>query len=316
MTGSRESSPLSLRSQSPTTPSFIAGKRPLDTSKEAKALDAPIEAKDNSEGPGPNINSSNTDAATNMDPKDLQAGPEAPENPPQNETAKESLSKKRKADQQASKATKPAKPTKRKQDVAAKDESTASKRAKMSPANVDEVEPRRSGRARKPASKAATPVDLTKSPEVEKAGKAGKAEKPKATKNKFDSILTSTNSLFAMNDYGDTKVPLVQLLAQSAAWNALERSQKLKLLSMLPGDAKVTEWPEDMEPPNYLQPELESVGAFREACADFQKNLHRGHYTAAFLRKASDAMKTRVSGTIDDWKENEMEHFWGQKGIP
>ena len=123
-----------------------------------------------------------------------------------------------------------------------------------------------------------------------------------------DYLLKNPKSVIANTN----KLKLRELLALPGAWTALDRSEQLQLVRMLPGHTEL-EWPDDMEVPSYPSVEVRTNSTLREACNRFQNNLADGRYTDAWLQKAQHAMKERIKGKFDSWKEREMEAFWGQK---
>ena len=187
---------------------------------------------------------------------------------------------------------------------------------------VQQSSPRRSGRERKrPATALMSEDELTqdapapkktvKAPRNgESSGAGAKTARRAPLRGNFspDYILKNPRSILT----NKKKIRLNCLLGKAAAWDALDRAEQVQLIRLLPGYHDL-EWPEDQPVPNMPGAEMKNNSTLKGACSRFQDDLADGRYTDTWLQKAQNAMKQRIKGTFDDWKEREKEAFWGQK---
>lgn len=111
---------------------------------------------------------------------------------------------------------------------------------------------------------------------------------------------------------------LQHMLLEGPAWSGLSVEQQTTLVSMLPqdpinqailerikaGDA------EDTRPQAFSM----SNNCFRTDVAKFKEDLKNGHLAKTWQAAAEQAVIERAAGDYDEWKAEEAELWWGQKG--
>ncbi|KAF2031626.1 hypothetical protein EK21DRAFT_110753 [Setomelanomma holmii] len=129
----------------------------------------------------------------------------------------------------------------------------------------------------------------------------------------FDPIFITTNSTSRLG-----KADVYHMLLEPAAWTSLSIEQQISLISMLPECASNTALldkikageNENTRPPAFTI----NNDCFRTDVAKFKEDLKNGHLAKTWQSAAAQAVIERAAGEYDDWKVEEAELWWGQKG--
>jgi hypothetical protein len=108
------------------------------------------------------------------------------------------------------------------------------------------------------------------------------------------------------------------MLLAPSAWTCLTPAEQHELVAMLPASAANTQLlaridageTEDTRPSTFSL----SNDCFRTDVAKFQADLANGHLGKTWQAAARQAVVERASGEYDEWKAEEAEAWWGQKG--
>ncbi|KAK0658966.1 hypothetical protein DIS24_g4329 [Lasiodiplodia hormozganensis] len=111
------------------------------------------------------------------------------------------------------------------------------------------------------------------------------------------------------------KVDVTTILKDPRAWTSLSPAQQSKIISLLPNAPALAPDPADPTAslPNIPQQMLACNDAFRADISLFQEDLSEGRLDPDWQHDCLVAMEKRARGEFDEWKEREMEAFWGQK---
>ncbi|TKA79435.1 hypothetical protein B0A49_01030 [Cryomyces minteri] len=114
------------------------------------------------------------------------------------------------------------------------------------------------------------------------------------------SRIWSTDYLLSAPTSKLTKVDLQTILTDSRAWSSLTSEQQQHLAAQVSDSA--TEVTDGNPLPSNFGPHLRQ----------FQEDLAEGEFKSDWQYEAQEAAKDRANGKYDEWKEKEMEVFWGQ----
>lgn len=108
------------------------------------------------------------------------------------------------------------------------------------------------------------------------------------------------------------------MLLEGPAWSSLTAEQQTTIVSMLPPDPPnqalldriAAGETEDTRPSAFTM----SNDCFRTDVAKFKADLRNGHLAKTWQTAAEQAVVERAAGEFDEWKAEEAERWWGQKG--
>ncbi|KAL1641411.1 hypothetical protein SLS58_006113 [Diplodia intermedia] len=111
------------------------------------------------------------------------------------------------------------------------------------------------------------------------------------------------------------KADVSAILKDPRAWNSLSPTQQSIIISLLPNVPALAPDPADPTAslPNIPQQMLSCNDAFRADISMFQFDLSEGRLEPDWQHDGLVAMERRARGEFDEWKEKEVEAFWGQK---
>ncbi|KAL1602476.1 hypothetical protein SLS60_005892 [Paraconiothyrium brasiliense] len=161
---------------------------------------------------------------------------------------------------------------------------------------------RSSGRARKAPERL---TDLASPPKPTAAPR-------KAGSRVYEPVYITTNPNSRL-----TRSDVFHMLLEANAWTCLTTDQKLKILALLPPNAINLKLAKDLRAGTAAEnarPKEVSLNfdLFRTDVAKFKEDLGNGHLSKTWQASAELAIKARVAGAFDDWKESEAEKWWGQ----
>ncbi|KKY23800.1 hypothetical protein UCDDS831_g02831 [Diplodia seriata] len=184
-------------------------------------------------------------------------------------------------------------------------------REQSAPATTEEA-PRRSGRrsTRKTYQEEDSDADFEIAPTSPQSG--GKMPPTSRGGNsriwKPDYLLQDPKSKLA-------KADVSAILKDPRAWTSLSPAQQSIIISLLPNVPALAPDPADPTAslPNIPQQMLSCNDAFRADISMFQFDLSEGRLEPEWQHDGLVAMERRARGEFDEWKEKEVEAFWGQK---
>ncbi|KAL1613609.1 hypothetical protein SLS54_010441 [Diplodia seriata] len=184
-------------------------------------------------------------------------------------------------------------------------------REQSAPATTEEA-PRRSGRrsTRKTYQEEDSDADFEIAPTPPQSG--GKMPPTSRGGNsriwKPDYLLQDPKSKLA-------KADVSAILKDPRAWTSLSPAQQSIIISLLPNVPALAPDPADPTAslPNIPQQMLSCNDAFRADISMFQFDLSEGRLEPEWQHDGLVAMERRARGEFDEWKEKEVEAFWGQK---
>ncbi|KAJ9642036.1 hypothetical protein H2199_005251 [Coniosporium tulheliwenetii] len=109
-----------------------------------------------------------------------------------------------------------------------------------------------------------------------------------------------------------SKVDLFKLLSDETALDSLTHEQLHRLLSLLPRDSEAIHQDTIAGRISAIKAVLHDNDAFKADVQQLQRDA-QGRFTQL---KARAAARSRAEGAFDDWKEEHLEVFWGQKARP
>ncbi|KAJ4369971.1 hypothetical protein N0V83_005735 [Neocucurbitaria cava] len=196
--------------------------------------------------------------------------------------------------------------------------------APKSPAPKQKAPPKPTG-VRKAAPKKVAPTPTSsnrptrtrKAPErfgaLEEKAKPKTSPPKKGSRKVFDPVFITTNSTSRLG-----KADVYHMLLEGSAWTSLSTEQQHLVVAMLPQDATNRGILEKIEAGSTegTRPRAFSMAndCFRTDVAKFKQDLVNGHLAKTWQAAAAEAVVSRAAGEYDQWKAEEAELWWGQKG--
>ncbi|KAK9476996.1 Asx homology domain-containing protein [Lipomyces japonicus] len=115
-------------------------------------------------------------------------------------------------------------------------------------------------------------------------------------KNAVNSLLSSRNSLLTSSD--------LSKLFNTKRFNLLSANQRRELISLLPECDKTSDF--------LLGEEFFKLGVIRDSMITLQEDLSSGRYETRYMNMIEKARKWIDLGNADDFKEHQLELWWGQ----
>ncbi|OAL55609.1 hypothetical protein IQ07DRAFT_498556 [Pyrenochaeta sp. DS3sAY3a] len=189
--------------------------------------------------------------------------------------------------------------------------------AETATATESSVTPKPSARKKAtpaPPTQSTRPTRNRKAPErFEEEQPAPKATPRRGPSKVFDPVFITTNSTSRL-----VKADVYHMLLESSSWTSLTTEQQTTLLKMLPQtDSNQALLSRLVAGENEVpRPQVFTISntCFRTDVAKFKEDLKNGHLAKTWQAAAEQAVSERASGKYDDWKMQEAEQWWGQKG--